>query len=218
MKSWNSLLKEESEKDYFKDIIARVQQDSKTTEVYPPQKQIFTAFKLTPFNEVKCLILGQDAYHGPGQAHGLSFSVPHGVAVPPSLKNIFKELKSDLGIDPPNHGNLESWAKQGALLLNSSLTVCKGQPGSHSKIGWENLLARVLNELSLLDKPIVYLLWGKHAQAQSKYIYQNNKQLVSYAAHPSPLAGGAFFGSKPFSKTNQFLTDSGIDPIDWKIL
>lgn len=216
--SWLEALKEEFEKPYFADIkqyLLHERQAGKT--VYPPGSLIFNAFNLTPFDKVKVVILGQDPYHGPGQAHGLSFSVPKGIAQPPSLVNIFKEIKDDLGIAPPNHGNLEHWAKQGILLLNAFLTVRANEPASHSKIGWEHFTNAVIKKLSEEKDGLIFLLWGKFAQNKESLI-DDFKHHILKAAHPSPFSVHyGFYGCKHFSKTNQILENKGLEPIDWNL-
>jgi uracil-DNA glycosylase len=184
--------------------------------IYPPGDKIFSAFNLTPFEKVKVVIIGQDPYHGPGQANGLCFSVSPGIATPPSLKNVFKELNSDLGLPIPYTGNLEPWAKQGVLLLNATLTVRANTPGSHQKKGWENFTDAVIKTISDHKKGVVFLLWGNFAQTKEALIDQN-KHYILKAAHPSPLARGAFFGCRHFSKTNKILEHEGHRPIDWRI-
>lgn len=187
--------------------------------VYPPRGQRLRALELTPLNEVKVVILGQDPYHGPGQAHGLCFSVPEGVRVPPSLVNIYKELKSDLGVTPPEHGNLEHWARQGVLLLNNSLTVEAGQAGSHAGRGWEAITDACVAAVARRQEPSVFILWGSHARKKAANIPElqgNTRHLVLTAPHPSPLsAHSGFFGSRPFSKANAFLEAQGRGAIDW---
>jgi len=184
--------------------------------IYPPGSQIFRAFELTPFESVKVVILGQDPYHGPGQAHGLSFSVAHSVAPPPSLQNIYKELASDLGIAHPGHGNLESWARQGVLLLNACLTVEDGRAGSHQGKGWEPFTDAVIAALNREREHLVFILWGRKAQDKGAVI-DRQRHLVLTSVHPSPLsAAGGFFGSKPFSAANDWLQSHGMTPIDWR--
>ena len=185
--------------------------------IYPPGSLLFNAFLKTPFNKVKVVILGQDPYHNKGQAHGLSFSVPKGVNKPPSLVNIFIELKNDLGIEPPIHGNLEKWAHQGVLLLNATLTVRENEPGSHSKIGWIDFTNEVIKKISDEKKGVVFLLWGKFAQ-DKQILIDETKHYVLKAAHPSPFsADKGFFGCRHFSKTNELLMKQGYEPIDWKL-
>ena len=184
--------------------------------IYPPGSQIFQAFELTPFEAVKVVILGQDPYHGPGQAHGLSFSVAQGVAPPPSLQNIYKELATDLGIDHPGHGNLESWARQGVLLLNACLTVEDGRAGSHQGKGWEPFTDAVIAALNREREHLVFILWGRKAQDKGAVI-DRARHLVLTSVHPSPLsASGGFFGSRPFSAANEWLQSHGMTPIDWR--
>lgn len=185
--------------------------------IYPPKNMIFNALKLTPYNNVKVVIVGQDPYHGEGEAHGLSFSVKKGIKLPPSLKNIYKELENDLGIKAPVDGDLTKWAKEGVLLLNATLTVKKDMPNSHSKIGWEPFTDYIIRKLNNKDKPIVFILWGNYARSKKKYI-TNSKHLIIESTHPSPFsANNGFFGSKPFSRTNIFLKKCGIKEIDWKL-
>ncbi len=185
--------------------------------IYPNMYDIFNCFQTTDYNSVKAVILGQDPYHGYGQAHGLCFSVKKGVTPPPSLKNIYKELKSDLGITPPSHGELTSWAKQGVLLLNTVLTVREGSPNSHKDCGWQWFTDEVIKKLNERETPIVFILWGGNARSKKKFIDQN-KHFIIESAHPSPLSAyNGFFGSKPFSKTNELLKSAGIEPIAWNI-
>ncbi len=198
---------------FYNDILSLYDKD----DIYPPKELIFNAFKLTPFKDVKVVIVGQDPYHGVGQAHGLSFSVQKGVKLPPSLRNIFIELKSDLNIDPVKDGDLTKWAKEGVLLLNATLTVKKDSPNSHSKLGWEIFSDYVIKKLNQKEEPIVFILWGNFAKSKKKYI-TNPKHLIIESAHPSPYSANyGFFGSKPFSKTNDFLKKNGIKEIDWKL-
>lgn len=215
--TWDSIIEKESEKDYFKNIFDTLKEESKHFEIYPPNKDILNAFKLCPIESTKVVIVGMDPYHNPGEAHGLSFSVNENIKIPPSLKNIFKELKSDLNIDPPSHGNLTSWARAGVLLLNAALTVRKNEPGSHQKIGWSTFTNRIISILNEREQPTAFVLWGNFAK-QKKALISNPKHLVIESAHPSPLSAyNGFFGSKPFSKINDFLMANNIDPIDWKI-
>ncbi len=215
---WKTNLLDQFNSEYFislKNFIYSEKAEGKT--VYPPAKYIFAAFDLTPFEKVKVVLLGQDPYHGAGQAHGLCFSVPEGVAPPPSLVNIFKELKTDLGIAPPKHGNLQKWARQGVLLLNATLTVRANSPGSHQHKGWENFTDEVIRLLSSQKSGLVFLLWGKYAQAKEALI-DKTKHYVLKAAHPSPFsADSGFFGCRHFSKTNEILAQQGKEPIDWKL-
>lgn len=215
--TWESIIKKESDQDYFKKIFETLKEESKCFEIYPQSKDIFNAFKLCPIESTKAVIVGMDPYHNPGEAHGLSFSVNENIKIPPSLKNIFKELKSDLNIDPPFHGNLTSWAKAGVLLLNAALTVRKNEPGSHQKIGWSIFTNKIISTLNEMDFPIAFVLWGSFAR-QKKTLITNSKHLIIESAHPSPLSAyNGFFGSKPFSKINDFLLQNNIDPIIWKI-
>ena len=214
-KSWLTQLSSEFEKDYMRKLSLFLKEEKKTKTIYPSGSKIFNAFNLTPFSKVKVVILGQDPYHGPNQANGLSFSVNKSFPIPPSLKNIFKELYDDLGIQPPNTGCLERWSNQGVLLLNTCLTVEKGKPGSHRNIGWERFTDYVLSKLSENKKNIVYLLWGKQAQEKAKIINGTNNMIIM-SAHPSPYSANyGFFGSKPFSKANNFLIDTNQTKINW---
>ena len=216
--SWKEVLKEEFTKDYFLQIVTFIKTEKAGGKIiYPPGPLIFNAFEKTPFNKVKVVLLGQDPYHNPGQAHGLSFSVPDGVPKPPSLVNIFKELQQDLGIAPPLNGNLEKWARQGVLLLNASLSVRKNEPSSHSKIGWIEFTDAVIKKISDEKKGVVFLLWGRFAQDKQSLV-DETKHHVLKAAHPSPFsADKGFFGCRHFSKTNEFLVRDGLAPIDWKL-
>lgn len=214
--SWKNVLKEQFMAPYFSDLKAFLVNEKKKYVVYPPGNQIFSAFNHTPFDKVKVVIIGQDPYHGPGQANGLCFSVSPGIRKPPSLVNIFKELQTDLGIPIPQNGNLEPWADQGVLLLNATLTVRAGMPGSHHGKGWEIFTDAVIKTISDNKKGIVFLLWGKFAHTKEELI-DKNKHFILTAAHPSPLARGAFFGCKHFSKTNKILEHQNIMPIDWRI-
>ena len=215
--SWKEVLMNEFEKDYFKKLTDFVQNEYNTKTIYPPQSEIFSAFDFTPFENVKVVILGQDPYHGEGQANGLSFSVADGIKLPPSLRNIYKELKDDVGIEISTSGNLESWAKQGVLLLNATLTVEATKAGSHQKKGWETFTDAVIQKLSDQKENLVFILWGAYAQKKGAK-FDRNKHLVIESAHPSPLgAYRGFWGSKPFSTTNQFLKSKNITEIDWQI-
>lgn len=214
---WLEPLKPEFSKPYYKELYKKVQKEYSTRLVFPPANDIFNAFDFTPLSKVKVVILGQDPYHGDGQAHGLSFSVKPGVKIPPSLVNIYKELQSDVGCYIPNNGYLEKWARQGVLLLNTVLTVCAHQANSHRGIGWEEFTDAAIRVLNEQDRPIVYLLWGRPAQSK-KFMLHNPKHLILTAAHPSPLsAHNGFFGCKHFSRTNEFLKQNGLEPIDWQI-
>ncbi len=216
--SWKEVLKDEFNKSYFPQIALHIKTEiSQGKIIYPPGSLIFNAFNTTPFNKVKVVILGQDPYHGPGQAHGLCFSVQNTVQPPPSLVNIFKELQVDVGVPIPDHGNLTHWAEQGVFLLNASLTVRAGEPMSHSKIGWAQFTDEVIKKISAEKNHVVFILWGKFAQ-EKKVIIDEGKHCILKSAHPSPLSAHAgFFGCKHFSKTNQYLMSKGIDPIDWKL-
>jgi uracil-DNA glycosylase len=216
--SWKEVLADEFKKPYFKQIAQHLKTEKEQGKIiYPPGSQIFHAFEATPFDKVKVVILGQDPYHGPKQAHGLSFSVQQGIASPPSLINIFKELHEDVGLPIPRHGHLESWAKRGVLLLNASLTVRAGEPMSHAKLGWEKFTNTVIEKVSDLKENIVFVLWGKFAQEKQSLI-DDKKHYIIKSAHPSPLsAKNGFFGSRPFSKINTYLVKKGIDPINWAL-
>ena len=216
-KSWQAVLQSEFDKPYFGKITEFVKSEilaGKT--VYPSGKLIFNAFERTPFDKLKVVILGQDPYHGVGQAHGLCFSVQRGIKPPPSLINIYKEITNDLGIMPPNHGCLEKWTEQGVFMLNSILTVRANEATSHSKIGWETFTDAVIGKISELKRGIVFLLWGNFARSK-KYLIDTTKHFVLEAAHPSPLAGNAFSGCKHFSKTNALLEQQGLLPINWDL-
>ncbi|NLZ48001.1 MAG: uracil-DNA glycosylase [Clostridiales bacterium] len=214
---WMNLLKDEFEKDYYKRLRAFLIKEYATGTIYPDKYDIFNALNYTDYQDVKVVILGQDPYHGPNQAHGLSFSVKPGVPAPPSLMNIYKELKSDLGCYIPNNGYLKKWADQGVLLLNTSLTVRAHQANSHRNIGWEKFTDRVIELLNEREKPMVFILWGNNAISKEKLI-TNKSHYIIKSAHPSPLsASRGFFGSKPFSKANNFLISIGESPIDWQI-
>ncbi len=218
--SWLEKLQDEFEKPYMKDLEAFLAGESRGgATVYPPFELVFNAFCQTPFDEVKVVIIGQDPYHGAGQAHGLSFSVPKGIAQPPSLQNIFKELKEDLGVAPPTHGCLVDWARQGVMLLNATLTVRAGEPKSHFGRGWETFTDRVVQLLCQRKDPVVFILWGKSAAEKFEHICANaSHHLVLSAPHPSPFsAHSGFLGCRHFSKTNAFLKKVGKQPIDWTI-
>jgi uracil-DNA glycosylase len=214
--SWGKALKKEFESPYFVNLKQFLKEEKKQFRVFPPGPLIFEAFNRCSFDSCRVVLLGQDPYHGEGQANGLSFSVSAGIRPPPSLQNIFKELKNDLGIPIPRSGDLGQWADQGILLLNASLTVRENQAGSHQNHGWEQFTDGVIRELSAKKEGLVFLLWGKFAQSKDGLIDQR-KHFILKAAHPSPLARGAFFGSKPFSKTNQILKEQGLDQIDWRL-
>lgn len=215
--SWDDLLKDEFEKDYYKNLRKILASEYKTKTIYPDMYDIFNALKYTPYEKVKAVILGQDPYHGPGQAHGLCFSVKKGIAPPPSLQNIFKELKNDIGFEIPHHGELTSWANEGVLLLNTVLTVRAGQPNSHRPLGWEIFTDKIISLLNDAEQPIVFLLWGANAKAK-KSLLTSTEHAVLAAAHPSPLSAyNGFFGCKHFSKANDFLIGKGCEPINWQI-
>lgn len=214
---WKKILWDEFQSPYFSELKQFLVGEKKKFTIYPPGNLIFNAFHHTPFDRVKAVILGQDPYHGPGQAHGLCFSVPPGIKPPPSLVNIFKELHSDLGIPIPNHGNLSKWASQGVLLLNATLTVRAGQAGSHQNRGWEIFTNRVIEKISQQRNGLVFLLWGRFAQAKDALIH-GQKHLILKAAHPSPLSAfNGFFGCRHFSKTNEYLAKQDISAIDWTL-
>lgn len=213
--SWARELSEEFDKDYFKQLIEFVKEEYQSQTVYPKGQDIFRAFDACPFNDVKVVILGQDPYHGPGQANGLSFSVHEGVPFPPSLVNIFKEIKNDIGRDIPPNGSLERWAKQGVLLLNATLTVRAHQAGSHQKKGWETFTDAVIEHLAESRKDVVYILWGSYAQKKAAMVSPTDN-LVLKSPHPSPLSAyRGFFGGDQFSKTNEYLASKGLEEIDW---
>ncbi len=214
---WDEVLKIVFEGEGFKKFYNIVEKEYNTKTIFPPKDYIFNALKLTPYKNVKVVIVGQDPYHGVGEAHGLSFSVQKGIKVPPSLKNIYKELESDLGIPPYPEGDLTSWARQGVLLLNAVLTVEKDKPASHRKLGWERLTDYIIKTLNNKEEPVVFILWGNFAK-EKKVLITNPKHLVITSAHPSPFSANyGFFGSRPFSKTNDFLIKNGITPINWDL-
>lgn len=213
-KTWKEALGEEFDKDYFRSLTNFVRDEYKSAMVYPPPKFVFRAFELTSFDKVRVVVLGQDPYHGPGQAHGLCFSVPLGVKPPPSLQNIYKEISSDLGVAMIPRGNLEHWAKQGVLLLNATLTVRAHEAGSHQNKGWEQFTDAVIRTLSDKKENLVFVLWGRYAQEKGKII-DATKHLVLQSAHPSPFSATKFFGCRHFSKTNEYLRAQGGLPIEW---
>lgn len=213
--SWKEVLKEEFNKEYFIKVASFVKEEYATKKVFPPADKIFNAFNLCTFENVKVVIIGQDPYHGDNQANGLSFSVSDGIRIPPSLINIYKEIKSDLGINPPSSGNLERWAKQGVLLLNATLTVQKGTPNSHQGKGWEQFTDAVIKQISDRKENVVFILWGAYAKKKGEII-DRDKHYIIESPHPSPFsADRGFFGSKPFSKTNEYLKLNGLNEIKW---
>jgi uracil-DNA glycosylase len=217
LNDWGALMKEEQEQPYYRELLQRLDEQYEEYTVYPTKPNIYRALQLTAYEDVRVVILGQDPYHGANQAHGLSFSVLPGIKLPPSLKNIFKELQNDIGCKVPNHGFLEHWAKQGVLLLNSVLTVQEGLPNSHRKLGWERVTDKVIHLLNTRETPIAFVLWGNHAQVKGRFIDQK-KHFVLNSVHPSPLSAYAgFWGSRPFSQCNEFLLQKGLSTIDWKI-
>ena len=214
---WDEILKDEFQSDYYAQIRETLKQEYASHEIYPPMQDIFNALRYTSYADVKAVLLGQDPYHGPGQAHGLCFSVRPGVAPPPSLQNIFKELQSDMGLPAPHSGCLIPWAKEGVLMLNTTLTVRRGQANSHSKIGWTNFTDAITQKLNDHEQPIVFLLWGSNARSK-KALITNPNHLILETVHPSPLsAHQGFFGSRHFSQCNEFLMAHGIAPIDWTL-
>ncbi|MCK5066842.1 MAG: uracil-DNA glycosylase [Bacteroidales bacterium] len=216
-KGWKEVLIDEFQSPYFSSLKEFLVDEKKKYTIYPPGNLIFNAFQHTPFDRVKVVILGQDPYHAKGQAHGLCFSVPQGISQPPSLVNIFKELHSDLEIPVPAHGNLERWADQGVLLINATLTVRDSQAGSHQKKGWETFTNRVIERVSELKSGVVFLLWGRYAQAKESLV-DGSKHLILKSAHPSPLSAyNGFFGCRHFSQTNDYLKQQGQEGIDWRL-
>ena len=214
---WDELLGDEFKKEYYLKLREFLKSEYGTRRIYPNMYDIFNSLKFTSYSDVKAVIIGQDPYHGAGQAHGLCFSVQKGTAVPPSLQNIYKELYSDLGIPPASHGYLKKWADSGVLLMNAVLTVREGQANSHKGMGWEIFTDRVIELLNDRDKPIVFLLWGGNAKQKMRLI-TNPKHLILQAAHPSPLSAyNGFFGCRHFSKANEFLTANGMEPVDWRV-
>lgn len=214
---WDELLKGEFDKEYYRKLRGFLAKEYKERTIYPNMYDIFNALKYTSYSDVKAVLIGQDPYHGPGQAHGLCFSVKRGVDVPPSLKNMYRELETDIGFKPPKHGELIEWAKQGVLMLNAVLTVRAGEANSHKGMGWEIFTDRVIELLNEREKPIVFLLWGGNAR-RKKLLITNPNHTVLEAAHPSPLSAyNGFFGCKHFSKTNEILKEAGQPPIDWTL-
>lgn len=215
--SWDEILKDEYQKDYFKNIAMFINKEYREKTIFPPKSNILRAFKLTDYDNVKVVILGQDPYHGINEANGLAFSVSKGVRLPPSLQNIYKELYNDLGITVSTNGDLEKWAREGVLLLNSVFTVEKDKPASHKNIGWEQFSDEIIKKVNEKNTPVVFILWGNFAKSKAKYI-TNPIHLVITSPHPSPFSAySGFFGSKPFSRTNEFLRKNNIKEIDWKI-
>jgi len=214
---WETPLKPEFAKPYYRKLYDTIDEEYKTRTIYPPAEDIFNAFMYTPLSKVKVVILGQDPYHEPGQAHGLSFSVKHGVSIPPSLVNIYKELQDDLGCYIPNNGYLKKWADQGVLLLNTVLTVRAHEANSHKGLGWEEFTDAAIRVLNQVDHPIVFILWGRPAQMKQSML-DNPNHLIIKSPHPSPLSAyRGFFGSRPFSRANAFLEEHGVEPVDWQI-
>ena len=217
MISFNDLLEEEKQKEYYKELIDFIDKEYESKIIFPPREKIFEAFKLTPFEQTKVVIIGQDPYHGEGEAHGLAFSVNNGIKIPPSLKNIYKEINAEYGYEIPNTGYLIKWAKQGVLMLNTVLTVEKDKPASHKAKGWEVFTDRVIEELNNSEQPLVFMLWGNYAKSKAQLI-NNPKHLILESAHPSPFsARNGFFGNNHFKLVNDFLEKNGIEQIDWKI-
>ena len=214
---WDIELKEILESEYFKKLIEKIEEEYKTKTIFPLKENIFNSLKLTQYKDVKVVIVGQDPYHGEGEAHGLSFSVQEPTKLPPSIKNIYKELKEDLNIEPSTSGDLTKWAKEGVLLLNSTLTVVKDTPNSHSKIGWDKFTDYIIKVINKKEEPVVFILWGNFARTKKDLITNPNHMIIE-SAHPSPFsARNGFFGSKPFSKTNEFLKKNNLKEIDWKV-
>lgn len=214
---WDQILKEEYEKDYFYNLLKTLQVEYRDKTIFPPKKEVFKAMRLTDYDNIKVVIIGQDPYHGTGEAEGLSFSVKDGIAKPPSLKNIFKELHDDLGYEEPTSGSLVKWANEGVLLLNAILTVEKDKPLSHKKLGWERFTDEVIRKINEKDTPVVFILWGNFARSKKELI-TNKKHYIIESPHPSPFSARyGFFGSKPFSKTNKFLVSKKISPVNFKL-
>lgn len=214
---WNDKLKDELAQPYYEQLMQMLDEQYLSEAVYPSREHLFQALDYTPFEEVRVVILGQDPYHGPGQANGLSFSVPAGIPIPPSLRNIYKELQADIGCDIPDHGSLNAWAMQGVLLLNSVLSVQDGKPNSHKGLGWERFTDAVIAALNGRETPVVFILWGTYAQKKASFINEDKHGVIT-SVHPSPLAAHrGFFGSRPFTKANELLLSWGQQPIDWRI-
>lgn len=215
--SWDKKLKTIFESNEFKQTCSFIEKEYNTKTIYPKKENIFNALKLTPYEKVKVVIMGQDPYHGENEAHGLSFSVQKGIKIPPSIRNIFKELNNDLNIDIPLQGDLTKWTEEGVLLLNSVLTVEKDKPASHKNVGWEQLTDHIIKVLNASNKPLVFILWGNFAKSKKSFI-TSSKHLIIESTHPSPFSAyNGFFNSKPFSKTNKFLKENNIKEIDWKL-
>lgn len=214
---WDEILKEEYQKDYFIKLLKTLQIEYKTKKIFPKKSEVFRALRLTDYDQIKIVILGQDPYHGEGEAEGLSFSVKDGIRKPPSLRNIFKELHDDLGYDEPKNGSLIKWAKEGVLLLNSMLTVEKDKPLSHKPLGWEQFTDEVIKKINEKETPVVFILWGAYARSKKKYITNPNHYIIE-SAHPSPFSASyGFFGSRPFSRANKLLISKNIKPVDFKL-
>lgn len=213
--SWKNALAEEFDRSYWKELASFVRGEYLSKRIYPPPANVFRAFELCPFDSVKVVIVGQDPYHGEGQANGLSFAVNDGVRIPPSLKNIFKEIEADLGVEPLESGDLSRWAEQGVLMLNSVLTVAAGSPASHKGRGWEEFTDAVMGALDRKKEHVVYMLWGKYAEEKGRVV-DREKNLVLTSGHPSPFSAQLFFGHGHFSKCNDYLIANGMDPIDWR--
>ena len=214
---WDEILKEEYQKEYFIKLLKTLQIEYRTKTVFQKKSEVFRALRLTDYDQIKIVILGQDPYHGEGEAEGLSFSVKDGIRKPPSLRNIFKELHDDLGYDEPKNGSLIKWAKEGVLLLNSMLTVEKDKPLSHKPLGWEQFTDEVIKKINEKETPVVFILWGAYARSKKKYITNPNHYIIE-SAHPSPFSASyGFFGSRPFSRANKFLISKNIKPVDFKL-
>ena len=217
MNTFETVLEQEKQKDYYKELMDFVESEYKSKTIFPPKEKIFEAFKYTPLDKVKVVILGQDPYHGEGEAHGLAFSVNHGIKIPPSLKNIYKEINLEYGYDIPNTGYLVKWAKQGVLLLNTVLTVEKDKPASHKSKGWEIFTDRIISELNESENPIVFMLWGNYAKSKLDLL-NNSNHLILESVHPSPFsARNGFFGNNHFKSANEFLKKNGLEEVDWRI-
>ncbi|MGM0379343.1 MAG: uracil-DNA glycosylase [Bacillota bacterium] len=214
---WKDILNKEFKKDYFKNLKQFLKKERKNYTIHPKEEEIFTAFNLSSYKNTKVVIIGQDPYHGKNQAHGLCFSVNKGIKIPPSLRNIYKELKNDIGCKIPKHGYLKKWAEQGVLMINAVFTVRDGDANSHKNKGWENFTKSVIKNINQKDNPVVFILWGNYAQKYEKFITNPNHKIIK-SYHPSPLsASRGFFNTKPFSKTNEFLKNNNLKPINWCI-